>query len=268
MDRASVEIILLKQLAGCLATPMFVMGPEGHVSFFNESAEHIIGRRFDEMGGMNRDEWAAAIQATDDHGTPLSAAERPLLSALDHRAPIHRRLWLHGYDGQRHHVDGTAIPLVAENGRFLGALGVFWKLEGDKTLRPRATSGHEVEIILLRRLATYLAVPVLILDNDGGLVFFNRAAEPILGAPFEEVDLLPGDLYASFASTGDDGVLIKMEEHPLSIARLRHEPAHRPFWIRGLDGVQRRIECTALPLIGQSERILGAFGLFWEMDPK
>ena len=36
--------------------------------------------------------------------------------------------------------------------------------------------------------------------------------------------------------------------------------------IRGQDGVERLLEVTAIPLIGQSNRMLGAFGLFWEAE--
>jgi hypothetical protein len=35
------------------------------------------------------------------------------------------------------------------------------------------------------------------------------------------------------------------------------------LWIRGLDQVPRHIEVTALPLIGQSQRFLGAAAIFW-----
>ena len=36
------------------------------------------------------------------------------------------------------------------------------------------------------------------------------------------------------------------------------------LWIRGLDSVLRHIEVSAFPLIGQSDRYLGAVALFWE----
>jgi hypothetical protein len=36
--------------------------------------------------------------------------------------------------------------------------------------------------------------------------------------------------------------------------------------IRGLDGIERDIEVTAVPIHGQGGRKLGAFAIFWEMD--
>jgi hypothetical protein len=49
------------------------------------------------------------------------------------------------------------------------------------------------------------------------------------------------------------------------IATMKRQPAHRSFWIRGMDGVLRQIEVTAIPLIGQAGRFLGAVAIFWEL---
>lgn len=54
------------------------------------------------------------------------------------------------------------------------------------------------------------------------------------------------------------------DELPLAIALNERHPAHQKFWILGADGIQRHIESTAFPLIGQANRYLGAIALFWE----
>ena len=43
-------------------------------------------------------------------------------------------------------------------------------------------------------------------------------------------------------------------------------PAHGRFSIRGLDGADRQLEATAIPLVGQANRRLGAVAVFWESD--
>ena len=48
------------------------------------------------------------------------------------------------------------------------------------------------------------------------------------------------------------------------VALQQNRPAHSGFWIRGLDSVLRHIEVSAFPLIGQSDRYLGAVALFLE----
>ena len=50
------------------------------------------------------------------------------------------------------------------------------------------------------------------------------------------------------------------------IARKQQRPVHHSFWIRGLDERDRKIAGTAIPLVGQCDRLLGAFGVFWEID--
>jgi hypothetical protein len=46
----------------------------------------------------------------------------------------------------------------------------------------------EIAIVLMRQLASTLAVPILIVDRERDLLFFNESAEPILGA----VSMRPG----------------------------------------------------------------------------
>ena len=45
---------------------------------------------------------------------------------------------------------------------------------------------QSVEMILVRQLASYLFVPVLVVDTTGTVVFYNEPAERILGVRFEE----------------------------------------------------------------------------------
>jgi PAS domain-containing protein len=125
---------------------------------------------------------------------------------------------------------------------------------------------QELEVILMRQLASRLAMPVFLVDARGNLLYFNEAAEPILGRPFTEAgDLKRDELYANFKPSDQDGAPLKQEENPLYIARTRRQPAHLRYWIHGLDGVPRQIEGTAFPLVGQSDRDLGAVGIFWEI---
>ena len=127
---------------------------------------------------------------------------------------------------------------------------------------------HEVEVILLRQLASQLATPVIVVDPAGDLLYFNEPAEAILGRRFDETDgIRRGEFTAHFQPTDEHGNFLKADELPLAIANDRLVPSHRRFWIRGLDGVRREIEGTAFPLIGQNDRHLGSFAIFWEIDP-
>ena len=269
MAAPRVEMVLLKQLASCLAMPMFVLNSEGDLVFFNESAEPLIGLRFDEMGEIGIAEWPSLLRLMDEQGVPLKDEARPLPAALETRKPAHRQLWAQRLDGSRRQIEGTGIPLIAQDGALLGALGLFWELGAEPIRETESTTHagpHELELILLRRLAGHLAAPIFIIDAAGDLLYFNEAGAPILGRRFEEVASIPSlELYEAFAPAADDGTPIGPEEHPLWSARLRREPVHGRLRIRDLAGTRRRIEISAIPLVGQSRRMLGVVGFFWEL---
>jgi PAS domain-containing protein len=42
-------------------------------------------------------------------------------------------------------------------------------------------SQHDVELILMTQVASYLATPIFVVDPNGDLVYFNEPAEQLLG---------------------------------------------------------------------------------------
>jgi len=125
---------------------------------------------------------------------------------------------------------------------------------------------QEVEVILARHLAEHLALPMFIVDPQGNLIFFNEPAEAVLGLRFGDTGLLPASEWSTmFEPVDQAGKPIAPEELPLMIAMTQSHPAHKGFWIRGLDAKVRQIELTAFPLVGQSGRISGAVSIFWEV---
>jgi PAS domain-containing protein len=124
----------------------------------------------------------------------------------------------------------------------------------------------EIEVILTRTLASYLATPTLIVDPAGTLLFHNEPAERLLGLRFAEAGELPVEQWTALISPSDaQGTPLASEARPLLIAVTERRPTHHEMWIRGLDEVCRHIEVTAFPLIGQAGRHLGAVAIFWEV---
>jgi PAS domain-containing protein len=123
----------------------------------------------------------------------------------------------------------------------------------------------EIEIILMRQLASYLDMPVFLVDPAGNLIFYNERAERILGRRFEETGEMPASEWGTvFEPRDDSGRIVPPEDLPLMIAISEKRPAYRAFRIRGLDGVDRSLQVTAFPLVGLQGRHLGAAALFWE----
>jgi PAS domain-containing protein len=128
-----------------------------------------------------------------------------------------------------------------------------------------AMSQKEIEVILTRQLASYLAMPVFLVDPEGILLFFNEPAEAILGLRFDETgEMRVHELATLFRATDKAGNPLPPEQLPLTVALAQHRPAYQSFWIRGMDDVRRYIEEIAFPVIGQANRFLGAVAIFIE----
>ncbi len=125
----------------------------------------------------------------------------------------------------------------------------------------------EIEVILARQLADYLAMPIFIVDPAGNLLFYNEPAERILGMRFGETGEMPAERWSTvFEPKTEDGDALEPDSLPLMIALTKLHPAHGSFWIHGLDGVPRHIAVSAFPLIGQADRFLGGVAFFWEIE--
>ena len=125
----------------------------------------------------------------------------------------------------------------------------------------------EIEVILTRHLASYLATPIIIIDTAGTLVFYNEPAEVILGMRFEETGELTADEWAQLiVVTDEQGTPLAPETRPMQIALTEKRPVHCEIWGQGWDPVRKHVEITAFPLIGQAGRHLGAVAIFWEVE--
>ena len=125
---------------------------------------------------------------------------------------------------------------------------------------------HPIQIILTRQLATYLSVPVFLVDPKGNLLFYNEPAEIVLGRRFDETGVMPAAEWSSvFTVIDDGGQAVPPDELPLMIALTRRRPAHSRFFIKGLDGAIRHVEVAAIPISGLQDEFLGAVAIFWEV---
>ena len=127
MAQREVELILIRQLADYLATPIFVVDPHGDLIYYNEPAERLLGRRYDETGEMPLAEWSTVFTPTAEDGSPIPPDEVPLSIALQKWHAAHRALAIRGLDGVTRRLAVTAFPLEGQGGRRLGAVAIFWE---------------------------------------------------------------------------------------------------------------------------------------------
>jgi len=122
-----IQLILIRQLAGYLSVPLFLVDPKGDLLFYNEPAELILGRRFEETGKMSAEQWSAAFTPLDQERQPLPPEHLPLMITLAKQRPAYRRFSIHGLDGVLRHVEVASIPITGLRGEFLGGAALFWE---------------------------------------------------------------------------------------------------------------------------------------------
>lgn len=120
-------------------------------------------------------------------------------------------------------------------------------------------------LIRARAVASNLAIPMVVLDPEGTIVFYNQAAEILFGQPFaERGELSRAEWSASFAPEDEDGTPIPMRELPAGIALTQRRPHHRTLHFTAADGSRREIEVTAFPLMGREQELYGALTIVWQ----
>lgn len=89
-----VDLILSKQVASYLAVPIFLVDPNGTLLYYNEPAEGMLGKRYEETGEMPMEEWSTIFHPTARDGSELDPGHA---AALDRAPPA---AWLRR---DRHH---------------------------------------------------------------------------------------------------------------------------------------------------------------------
>ena len=127
MPQNEIELILLRQWASHLTMPIFLADREGNLLYYNEPAEMLLGRIFDDAGAMPLSELATIFETTAEDGSPMPSSELPLGIALTERRPAYRRVRVKALDGVQRLIEITAFPLEGQGGHWLGAVAIFWE---------------------------------------------------------------------------------------------------------------------------------------------
>ena len=119
-------------------------------------------------------------------------------------------------------------------------------------------------LILARELASNLATPMFLMDAVGTLVFYNDAAEQLIGKPFAELGEIPVHDFGQVLELHEvDGEPMRRRDTPSGIAFFMRTPSHKTLCATGLDGVRRTVDCTAYPLFGTAGEMHGVVTVFW-----
>lgn len=125
-----------------------------------------------------------------------------------------------------------------------------------------STVQRPLELILARNLMGSLATPTLLIDQQGLLIFCNRAAGELLGRPCEELARMGSDLWEQIGPFDRAGQRVRVGELPLTAALRQGSPEHAALTLRSLSGQEHDIELSAIP-IRTAQGAPGAIAFFW-----
>ena len=120
-------------------------------------------------------------------------------------------------------------------------------------------------LILAREVASNLATPTLITDERGYVVYYNEAAEQVIGRSYSEVGEIPFDEWsAQFSPRSiETDEPIPLERRPTGIALYERRAAHERMRFTSVDGVAREDAVTAFPLFAHTDELVGTVTIFW-----
>jgi len=119
-------------------------------------------------------------------------------------------------------------------------------------------------LILAREFASNLSTPTLIADARGYLVYYNEAAESVIGRRFAETEEMPLDEWlVPFDPRTLASEPLPPEQRPWRIAAAERRASHLRYMVTSTDGVEREIEVTAFPLFAHTDEFVGIVVIFW-----
>jgi PAS domain-containing protein len=118
-------------------------------------------------------------------------------------------------------------------------------------------------LILAREFASNLATPTLIADDRGTLVFYNEAAEEVVGRPFAEAGEISLDEWSESFEPRTGSGPVPAERLTTQIALHERRAAHERYRITSADGVERDVSVTAFPLFAHGDEFVGIVAIFW-----
>ena len=121
-----LELILARNLLSSLSTPAFLVGDEGALLFYNQSAGAMLGRRFEESGTLSATEWTSEFGPFGEDDLPVPYDMIPATVAVRENRPYHGKFRIRAAHGGYQDIVASAIPIVGLGGSSGGAIVIFW----------------------------------------------------------------------------------------------------------------------------------------------
>ena len=111
MASKALVLIVARELAANLATPILLIDAEGTLVYYNDAAEQFFGRSFGEVGEISVLEFASMLDLRDHDGAELHRRDTPTAATFNEHKPAHAQVRARSFDGEDHEVNITSLPL-------------------------------------------------------------------------------------------------------------------------------------------------------------
>ena len=125
MSAQDVEFILARQLLEYLSTPIALVDHDGKMIYYNESAEFLLGRKFNESGEIESRDWDDRFYEDEQHGLTIKILDLPFVKVLSSRSIMQGEYWMRNFEEIEQKLLVICIPLVGLAQRELGAIIYF-----------------------------------------------------------------------------------------------------------------------------------------------
>jgi PAS domain-containing protein len=125
-----LELILLRQFAAHLSTPVALFDRDRRLIFLNRAAETALGVDFAALGELSLEQALAIAQPTDDEGAPMTAETVPVGRTLCGGRPALGTVSIRDRHGRVHRLGTTTVPVQGPGGVLFGAMAIFWASPG------------------------------------------------------------------------------------------------------------------------------------------
>jgi PAS domain-containing protein len=117
---------------------------------------------------------------------------------------------------------------------------------------------HPLEMILARELSSHVAVPMVLVDADGEVVYANDSARPFLRGSSEGSERVGSVSEVFLTEDGHPGL------EPFRSVLREGRPAHARLYVKTDAEALPVVLITVFPVGGESGCQVGVVGIFWE----
>jgi PAS domain-containing protein len=131
-DQRNLILILARAFASQLATAVYLLDSEGTIIYYNEAAEHLIGRPFIEGAGAKAEDWMGRGRPLDEEGREVPIESLPLGRTMLKREAAYGITMFRTADGEYRRIENVTFPLFAHTDDFVGVIALAWLQEDDR----------------------------------------------------------------------------------------------------------------------------------------